>query len=317
MELINFTNAKHVAKTYNGANGSKKCIIYENTPYMIKFAPHASRNKNLIYRNSVFSEHISCQIIKSIGLEVQETMLGRYKDKIVVACKDFCNEGWILNDFMGLRNADDNSEVKASNLELSYILKSIDRQSLFDIPSTELRQFFWRQFVVDTLLGNFDRHNGNWGILHNFMFNTSKIAPIYDCGSCLFPEADEAIMNEVLQNNQALRFRIYELPKSALKIDGININPYEFLLNTDNEDALGALEAIVSKIDINRISKIIEKTPVISNLQKEFCFKIVSSRFELILKHCLEYNPNISSRRMPLEQEIKNNELNSTGIKIV
>ena len=38
------------------------------------------------------------------------------------------------------------------------------------------------------LLGIFDRHNGNWGILVDEEHQTAEIAPVYDCGSCLYPQ---------------------------------------------------------------------------------------------------------------------------------
>ena len=39
---------------------------------------------------------------------------------------------------------------------------------------------------IDCLIGNEDRHNGNWGFLKNIKDEKLVFAPIYDCGSCLF-----------------------------------------------------------------------------------------------------------------------------------
>ena len=38
---------------------------------------------------------------------------------------------------------------------------------------------------MDALLGNFDRHGANWGFIKED--NKYTIAPIFDNGSCLFP----------------------------------------------------------------------------------------------------------------------------------
>ena len=38
-------------------------------------------------------------------------------------------------------------------------------------------------FIADSLVGNFDRHNGNWGFLINEELKKIEIAPIYDCAS--------------------------------------------------------------------------------------------------------------------------------------
>ena len=41
---------------------------------------------------------------------------------------------------------------------------------------------FWQIYVVDALLGNFDRHGSNWGFIKKD--NTYSIAPVFDNGSC-------------------------------------------------------------------------------------------------------------------------------------
>ena len=40
-------------------------------------------------------------------------------------------------------------------------------------------------FVVDTLIGNVDRHLSNFGFI--ITYNNIDFAPIYDCGSTLHP----------------------------------------------------------------------------------------------------------------------------------
>lgn len=50
-----------------------------------------------------------------------------------------------------------------------------------------LTQHFWDMFIVDALIGNWDRYNGNWGFLYNPVTDEVEIAPVFDCGSCLFP----------------------------------------------------------------------------------------------------------------------------------
>ncbi len=53
------------------------------------------------------------------------------------------------------------------------------------INSDETKKKFWDMFIIDALIGNTDRHNGNWGFLVNTEMNEIKFSPIYDCGSCL------------------------------------------------------------------------------------------------------------------------------------
>ena len=35
------------------------------------------------------------------------------------------------------------------------------------IDTKEIKEKFWDMFVIDSLIGNTDRHNGNWGFLLN------------------------------------------------------------------------------------------------------------------------------------------------------
>lgn len=190
--MIDFTSCEiNKFKAYGGANGNKINIIYKDESYMLKFPPVPRRNKLISYSNGCVSEYIACHIFQSIGINTQETILGTYtdkkgKEKVVVACKDFTSGGKTLMEFAHLKNTCIDSEQSGYGKELASILKAIDEQNL--LPPDDLRAFFWDMFITDALLGNFDRHNGNWGFLINEELKTAEIAPVYDCGSCLYPQ---------------------------------------------------------------------------------------------------------------------------------
>ena len=73
-----------------------------------------------------------------------------------------------------------------------------------------------------------------------------------------------------------------------IKYQNVKINPYHFLLNTDNLDCIKALQTITSRIDLIRIKEIIENTPYISDLHKEFLFTMVKERKNKILDVAVE-----------------------------
>ena len=79
-----------------------------------------------------------------------------------------------------------------------------------------MQHFFICLYVVDALLGNFDRHNGNWGFLYDDATKEASLAPIYDCGSCLLPQADERIMEQALENEDVMNARIYQFQHQPL-----------------------------------------------------------------------------------------------------
>ena len=283
--MIDFTNLPVRNKTYAGANGSKISVLYNNELYMLKFPAVPAINKEMSYANGCISEYLGCHIFESIGIPAQKTMLGTYtkngKQKIVVACKDFTAGGLVLQDFASLKNTIIDSAHNGYGTELSDILKTLEEQTAID-PKL-LTDWFWDMFIVDALIGNWDRHNGNWGFLYNPETDKISLAPIYDCGSCLFPQADDEIMRKTLDDPAELEIRIFERPLSGIKINGQKIQYFKFISSLENTDCNKALKRILPRIDINKIYKIVDETPFISDLQRKFYKTMLRERKERIL----------------------------------
>lgn len=290
MKSIDFTHLPKRNKMYAGANGNKICVMYENSPYMLKFPAFAKKNKDMSYSNSCFSEYLGCQIYESIGVPVQKTMLGTYrvkgKEKIVVACGDFTEPGIVLQDFASLKNQMIDSERNGYGTELSDILQTFEEQIVVDPVILEER--FWDMFIVDALIGNWDRHNGNWGFLYDTRTDAMALAPVYDCGSCLYPQADESIMESVLENPSQLNFRIYEIPTSAITLNNKKLKYFEFINSLQYEGCNQALKRIVPCINMTDITRIVENTPFISDLQRRFYLTMLAARKHIILDSSLD-----------------------------
>lgn len=290
MGVIDFTDLKKRKKIYAGANGNKISVIYEGEQYMLKFPPQAKLNKGMSYSNSCFSEYLGCQIYESIGIPVQKTLMGVYtvkgKQKIVVACGDFTEPGVSLQDFASLKNRMIDSERQGYGTELIDILQTIDEQTLVDRDS--LLERFWDMFIVDAFIGNWDRHNGNWGFLYDDRTDEMTLAPVYDCGSCLYPQADKKIMEAVLSDPGERNHRIYNIPLSAIMQEGKKIKYFDYISSKQNEDCNRALKRIVPRIDMGKIKGIIDYTPFISDLQKDFYLTMLIERKKRILDFSIE-----------------------------
>lgn len=288
--MIDFTDMPTRKKAYAGANGGKIAIVYEGEQYMLKFPPHPKRNKEMSYTNSCISEYLGSHIFEIIGIPVQETILGTYhvngKEKVVVACKDFTSHDTVIQDFASLKNTLIDSGHSGYGTELSEILEAIEEQS--SVNPSELKRRFWDMFIVDALIGNWDRHNGNWGFLYNSRTDEISIAPVYDCGSCLYPQADESVMKVTLENSAEMDFRVFEIPLSGIRQDGEKIRYFDFISSLKNKDCNVALKRIMPKIDMNRINALIDETPSISDLQKTFYKRMLAERKEKILDKSLQ-----------------------------
>lgn len=284
---IDFTNCTRIiGRAYNGANGKKIAVEYEGEKYMIKFPSSGNKKPTeLSYTNSSISEHIASSIFNMIVIKAQETKLGTFtvngKVKIVCACKDFADKDKHLYDFCSIKNTVIDSEHNGTGTELADVLETIEKQQFVNPES--LCEHFWNIFIADALLGNFDRHNGNWGFLFDDETQTAEIAPVFDCGSCLLPQADEKVMKTILENKDELNARIFQFPTSAIKLNDRKINYYDFISSMQNADCNKAILRLVPNIDIKLISKFIDNVPYISDLQKEFYKTYIAARYEKIL----------------------------------
>ncbi len=283
--MTDFTDLPRRRKTYTGANGSKIAVVYNDELYMLKFPVPPSRSREMSYTNGCISEYIGSHIFNIIGIPAQETVLGTFKkkgnEKVVVACRDFTTEDTVLQDFASLKNTIIDSENNGYGTELSDILTAIEEQQIID-PS-ELKNHFWDMFIIDALIGNWDRHNGNWGFLYNRRTDEVTIAPVFDCGSCLFPQADLTIMEAVLNDQAERDLRVFQIPLSGIKIDGRKINYFDFIFSRQNFDCCEALKRILPRIDMKKINELIDETPFICDIQKLFYKTMLAERKEKIL----------------------------------
>lgn len=288
--MIDFTNLPRRNKTYGGANGNKISVIYEGQLYMLKFPGAARLNNTMSYANGCVSEYLGSHIFELAGIPVQKTLLGTYnkngKEKIVVACRDFTSPNIVLQDFASLKNTIIGSNSNGYGTELEDILETIEEQLIMD-PKT-LRERFWDMFIVDALIGNWDRHNGNWGFLYDQATDKMTLAPVYDCGSCLYPQADETIMKAVLEDPTERDTRIFDRPLSGIKQGGQKINYYRFISSSENRDCNAALKRIYPRITVPDLTKLIEETPITGALQKQFYLTMLLERREKILQYSLE-----------------------------
>ena len=277
--MIDFTNAIEQLNSYRGSE-KKKTLIYNNKKYLVKFPdPVREKNKNISYINNAFSEYIGSNIFKMIGFETQNTILGKYnyngKEKIVCACEDFTSDDSELFEFEGL--ALSTNPDKKIDTELSDIIDVIEECKMINSSDTKLK--FWKMFVVDALIGNTDRHNGNWGFLVNKKTKKVTFAPIYDCGSCLNPMIEdkeiERLNDTELKN---LAINCY----SCLKEDGKKINYMVYIRSMKNDNCNDAVKEIFLQININQIKEFIDEISYISEERKAFYLNIIEQRYNII-----------------------------------
>ncbi len=277
--MIDFTNAIEELNAYKGSE-KKKTLVYEKKRYLVKFPdPVREKNKNISYINNAFSEYVGSNIFRLTGFETQNVILGKYQykaqEKMVCACEDFTDGNHILYEFENLAlSANPDKKIET---ELNDILEVIDESKILNVD--EVKEKFWDMFIVDSLIGNTDRHNGNWGFLLDSQINKIKFAPIYDCGSCLNPMLEDSQLeklNETEMKNLAIN------TYSCIKENGKKINYVNYLKSAQNEACNQALNRVFAKINIEAIQNFIAGIEGMSDIRKEFYKKIIGLRYEIL-----------------------------------
>lgn len=266
---------------YAGSEKKRTVILDNNKKYMLKFPdPTREKKKDISYINNTISEHIGCKIAECIGLPVQKTILGEYVDngkkKIACACEDLRSEGITMHPIEILELGSlDNLKQNASFETAFTIIEKLDISN-----KEEIKENYIKMFILDTLISNTDRHNGNWAVLYDgFRYLP---CPIYDCGSSLFPLLSERDMTEDVSVLVMGTF-------SALSdSQGRRINYHKFFAEAKNEDVNLTLRKFVKNINIDKISSIIENIPYISEKRKQFYKNVVRVTYEKTLIYSLE-----------------------------
>lgn len=291
--MIDITNATWRSNRFGGSE-RKRTLIYDGSTYMVKFPDpvRSTKKTSLSYINNQFSEHIGCSIFRHLGIPAQETFLATCIDpmnkieKIVVACKLFCQngEGNLVEFSKFLLNDTDSTSRRTTTVE--DVMDVLDHSPL-RLDREKIKDYFWDMFVVDGFIGNGDRHLDNWGLIE-MTDGTLSPAPIYDCGSSLSPLKSDNEKAYLLENGTAFKREEYNL-NSVYRMNNERVLYHEIFKNPP-EDLHRAIQRIVPRIKTasTRIDRLIDSTEGLSDISKEYMKKSLLLRRELILLPALK-----------------------------
>ena len=290
MTLQNFDNLKEVLdRSYGGATGSKIAVEYNNTVWMLKRQQSLKQrnlnNVEISYANDVVSEYIGSHIYEIFGMPVHETILGEYFGEHCVICSDKTYPKK-LYEFKEFRNRlmDRNIIQQSSGMStnISDIIEVINNTKYID--KEKVLQRFWDMFCIDTLIGNTDRNNGNWGFLFDKDSSMFYLYDVYDCGGCLNNKRSDNQMSDDLKNSN----EIYHLAINYTfnyKVNHKRINPFKYLRsNLSNKYICNSLQMVIED-RLNLILDLVESVkPIISDIRCDWYCKILIIRFNELLK---------------------------------
>ncbi len=274
--MIDFSEYERT-RTLFGGSERKVGLNINDFEYMIKFPKKTAFGK----RNNHISEYLGSHIYGLLGYNVQETHLGVYSGEEVVACKNFILDGEEFVPFndVGESSLERNKEVYQYSYE--DIMQMLhDNVKLTDVQETV--SIFWEMYVVDALIGNFDRHGGNWGFIKRG--NKYSIAPIFDNGSSLYPNlTDEGMMKKIMDSEELTNERIYKFPTSQVKLNGEKSSYPQVISSMRYSECNDAVIKVCRRYNGEEVDKLIDTTEFIDETQKRFYKYMLRQRLEKIL----------------------------------
>lgn len=209
--LKDITHLPPNSKIYNG-NTRKFGITIDNTDYIVKFP----KDNDM----SVYCEYIASAFIRGIGISCHEVVLGKYRGVVVNLIKDFTsNTNLSLHSYKDTKQSSEDTEIGDKEYTYDDILYLMDRHlKMTEAAKKEAKEKFWDMFICDAILGNRDRHWGNWGYLSDGSYY--RFAPLYDNGAGLFPGVNKVIhqYKDVTTRKKFLYDRVFIFPASLFKI---------------------------------------------------------------------------------------------------
>lgn len=248
--------------------------------------------------SATFSEYIASRFIQSLGINCHDTWFGYYNGRVVVIMRDFTQNTAPLASYQDTEQSSEDTSINTKEYTYEDVLYMIKKHTKMSnqAKNMALRQF-WQMFICDAILGNRDRHAGNWGYLK---FNSGYLpAPIYDNGGSLFPNFDSKINEYVgsIRNGKEFEFikdRAEKFPASlfCIKKDGVikRTNFYEMFGYTYKnkilkEEVLNIINNYgFSKIFYNIYSVVQEVADIIPAPYRRFYIAITCVRYLHIIE---------------------------------
>lgn len=236
-----------ILSTESEGADDKYWILKNNQKYLMKDSSFNKRRKQPSY--SPYCEHIASSFINYIGYNAHSTSLAIFENRHVVLCKNIFQEDEQFEPFKSLHQSSADTDLANKEYtykDVLYVLSTIKNGN-----TTDLLHSFWSMFLIDAILGNRDRHEGNWGFYRKN--NKVTFCTLFDLGASLYPDVD---LNKWVTEDFIYE-RTYSIPASQFRMwrDGVTDIPmrtnfYEIILQcveSKNEIFLDEFEKIRSR----------------------------------------------------------------------
>ena len=280
-----------IRANYSGSDRKSGLISPDGARYMVKYSDKRAPRNDLTssYVNNVVSEYVSSHVLGMLGYPVHETELGTLDGEVVVACRNFVPAGGELLEFERFMRRRYDSHDIGRVPSIGQIYDILESDPVLSPQAGRFKSCYWDRFVGDALVGNFDRHKGNFGYLIN-ADDSVAASPIYDNGSTLYPNLSEDGMRDVLDDPKEIMKRIKLFPNAALEMQGKKVGYYDMMASGIYAELTHAVVSAVPRIRnaMPAVREFINACGFLSGTRKDFYNVMLAERMAFILEPAYE-----------------------------
>lgn len=264
--------------TYYGGSERKVGILIGGHEHMVKFR----KRDEFRVRNNHLSEYLGSHVFSLFGMRAQETFLGTFDGEEVVVCRSFLESGEQFVPFNEVGESTLEQDKESYQYDYQDIVRMLhDNSKLTNVEETV--SAFWDMFIIDALLGNFDRHGVNWGFIKRD--NAYELAPVFDNGSCLFPRmTDEDEIRDIIASPDETDKRVYGFPTSQIRLHGRKSSYYDVISSLEFDDANAALARVAERADMGAVHELVDRVDFASAMLKSFYHHMLDARYSKIIE---------------------------------
>ena len=143
----------------------------------------------------------------------------------------------------------------------------------------------------------------NWGFIVNKDAQIIDLAPIYDCASSLAPHLSEQSMKDRLHDASLMREENINSPYCSFNVKGKRRKYAFFMMSPYARSIRAVLPDMWKSFDTSVLADVVDHTPHLDNLHKDFYLQTLVARRKYILEPALELA--LKEREQDINQELQ------------
>ncbi|MGL4762002.1 MAG: HipA domain-containing protein [Sarcina sp.] len=154
------------------------------------------------------------------------------------------------------------------------------------IKGLNLEKDLFKVFIFDFLIGNRDRHHGNWAIIEKE--DTIRISPVYDNASSLCAYLTDSKINSCFNDDNWFKSVVDRKSVSLVRLQGKKVTHLEFityLMENYYTETIDFVKSIREKYSEEQIESLVESYKILLSEEKvKLLKKYLKEKFKLLFK---------------------------------